>query len=359
MDQQTPASTLEEQAALFTGRVLGDTAAAATVVMAALGDRLGLFKTLASDGPATSMALAARTGLDERYVREWLHGMYAAGYVAYEPAAMTFAIPDAHVATLVTEPGPAFFGGVHQELLGAVQRYDEILASFRSGGGVHQGDLHPDVGLGTARFTAAWHEHLIVPEWLPLVPETRALLDDGADVADVGCGAGLACLNLARHFPASRFVGYDVSPASVDAARLNAKEAGVEDRVSFEVLDASQGLPRMFDVITTFDVVHDAVAPRALLRSIRDALREGGRYLCLDINCSAETTENVGPIPTLLYGFSLLYCMTTSLAEGGEGLGTLGLPEPVLRELAAEAGFSGVRRVEMDNPFNSLYELSR
>jgi SAM-dependent methyltransferase len=145
----------------------------------------------------------------------------------------------------------------------------------------------------------------------------------------------------------------------VDAARLNAKEARVEDRVSFEVLDASEGLPQMFDVITTFDVVHDAVAPRALLGSIREALREGGRYLCLDINCSAETTENVGPISTLLYGFSLLYCMTTSLAEGGAGLGTLGLPEPVLRELAAEAGFSAVRRVEMDNPFNSLYEVTR
>jgi len=115
----------------------------------------------------------------------------------------------------------------------------------------------------------------------------------------------------------------------------------------------------MFDVITTFDVVHDAVAPRALLRSIRDGLREGGRYLCLDINCSADPTENVGPIASLLYGFSLLYCMTTSLAEGGEGLGTLGLPEPKLRELAAEAAFSSVRRVEMDNPFNSLYELTR
>jgi len=359
MDKNTPDPTLEEQAAAFTGRVLGDTAAAATVVMAALGDRLGLFKRLASDGPATSVALAGRASLDERYVREWLRGMYAAGYLTYEPGAMTFAIPEAHVPTLATEPGPAFFGGVHQELLGAVQRYDDILASFRSGGGVHQGHLHPDVGLGTARFTAAWHEHLLVPEWLPLVPITRALLEDGADVADVGCGAGLACINLARHFPASRFVGYDVSPASVDAARLNAKEAGVEDRVTFEVLDASQGLPRMFDVITTFDVVHDAVAPRALLSSIREALREGGRYVCLDINCSAETTENVGPIPTLLYGFSLLYCMTTSLAEGGAGLGTLGLPEPVLRELAAEAGFSGVRRVEMDNPFNSLYEVTR
>ena len=112
-------------------------------------------------------------------------------------------------------------------------------------------------------------------------------------------------------------------------------------------------------MITTFDVVHDAVDPLGLLRSIRDALRPGGSYLCLEINCPDQAAANVGPIASLLYGFSILYCMTTSLAEGGEGLGTLGLPEPALRDLAAKAGFAQVRRVEMDNPFNSLYELAR
>lgn len=358
MDQQT--ITIDEQAAgEFTGRVLGDTAAAATVVMAALGDRLGLFKSLAADGAATSAQLAGRAGVDERYTREWLNGMFAAGYLTYQPSDESFAIPPEHVPTLAAEPGPTFFGGVHQELLGAVQRYDDVVAAFRAGGGVHADHLHPDVAIGTGRFTAGWHEHLLVQEWLPLLPETRRLLDAGADVADVGCGVGLASVTLARHFPSSRFVGYDVSPSAIEAARRNAKDAGVDDRVTFEVCDAAQGLPRMFDVVTTFDVVHDAVAPRALLRSIRESLREGGRYVCLEINCSADTTENVGPIASLLYGFSLLYCMTTSLAEGGEGLGTLGLPEPRLRELAAEAGFSSVRRAEMDNPFNSLYEVAR
>jgi SAM-dependent methyltransferase len=124
-------------------------------------------------------------------------------------------------------------------------------------------------------------------------------------------------------------------------------------------LDAAAGLPDAFDVITTFDVVHDAVDPLGLLRSIRDALRPGGSYLCLEINCSDQEAANVGPIATLLYGISVLYCLTTSLADGGEGLGTLGLPAPVLRDLAAKAGFAQVRAVEMDNPFNSLYELTR
>jgi len=348
----------EQLAAEFTGRVLTDTAAAATTVLAAFGDRLGLFKDLAAHGPATSTQLAARTGLNERYVREWLGGMYAAGYLTYAESDQRYTLPAEHVPTLATEPGPAFFGGVHQELLGAVQRYDTVLGSFRTGGGVHAGHLHPDVAAGTGRFTAQWHRNLLVQDWLPRVPETQAKLRDGAHVADVGCGAGLAVITLASAFPAATYVGYDVSPAAVETARNNAKEAGVEERVRFEERDAAAGLPEHFDVITTFDVVHDAVDPLGMLRSIREGLRPNGRYLCLDINCSADPTENVGPIASLLYGFSLLYCMTTSLAEDGEGLGTLGLPEPKLRELAIRAGFSAVERVAMDNPFNSLYELS-
>ena len=170
---------------------------------------------------------------------------------------------------------------------------------------------------------------------------------------------GQALIELARAFPAITGVGYDLSAAAVAAAREAAVAASVADRVSYQVLDAGGGLPESYDVITTFDVVHDAVDPIGLLRSIRDGLRPDGRYLCLEINCSDRTTDNVGPIATLLYGFSMLYCMSTSLAEGGEGLGTLGLPEPVLARLAAKAGFGAVRRVEMDNPFNSLYELAR
>lgn len=349
----------ENKTAEFTGRVLGDTAAAATVVLAALGDRLGLFKDLAANGPATSGALAARAEVDERYVREWLAGMYAAGYLAYDPADSRYALPDEHVPTLATEPGPAFFGGVHQELVGAIQRYDTVLSAFRTSGGVRAHDLHPDVRYGTSRFTAQWHRNMLVQQWLPLVPEIKERLETGARVADVGCGWGEAVIALAHAFPRSTFTGYDNDTDSIDRARAAARSAGVDGRVRFEVRDAAAGLPERYDVITTFDVVHDAVDPLALLQSIRDALVPGGRYLCLDVNCSADPTANTGPIAALLYGFSMLYCMTTSLAEGGAGLGTLGLPLPVLRTLAEKAQFSDVRQVAMDNPFNNLYELTR
>ena len=349
----------ENRAAEFTGRVLADTAAAATVVLAALGDRAGLFKNLAEHGPGTSGELASRTGLSERYVREWLAGMFAAGYLTYDDALGSYALPAEHVPALAAEPGPAFFGGVHQELIGAIQRYDDVADAFHRGGGVRPADLHPDVWAGTSRFTAQWHQNMLVQQWLPLVPDTTAKLRAGARVADVGCGTGQALIALARAFPAITATGYDVHQPAVERARRAAAEAGLADRISFEVLDVAAGLPESFDVITTFDVVHDAVDPLGLLRSIRDALRPGGTYLCLEINCSDQAADNTGPIAALLYGFSILYCMTTSLAEGGEGLGTLGLPEPVLRQLAGKAGFAQVRYVEMDNPFNRLYELSR
>ena len=166
----------ENRAAEFTGRVLADSAAAATIVLAALGDRTGLFKDLAGHGPATSGKLASRTGLAERYVREWLGGMFAAGYLSYDEAQQRYALPAEHAPTLATEPGPAFFGGVHQELIGAIQRYDQVAGAFRRGGGVRPADLHPDVWAGTSRFTAQWHQNMLVQQWLPLVPETTAKL---------------------------------------------------------------------------------------------------------------------------------------------------------------------------------------
>jgi 2-polyprenyl-3-methyl-5-hydroxy-6-metoxy-1,4-benzoquinol methylase len=353
-----PETTTAADAA-FTGRVLGDTAAVATVVLAALGDRLGLFASLAAEGPATSDELAARTGTDERYVREWAAGLVAAAYLERDPVTGRIVLPAAHIPTLAQEAGPTFFGGVHQELVGGIQRYHGVADAFRSGGGVALEDLHEDVWLGTERFTAGWHRNLLAQQWLPLMPDVEAKLRAGGRVADVGCGAGRGAVALAQAFPGCTVVGYDAHAPVVERARALAAEAGVADRVAFAVHDAADGLPERFDVITTFDVLHDAVDPQRLLTAIHDALIPGGAHVCLEINCADRAEDNVGPIATLLYGFSLLYCMTTSLAHGGAGLGTLGLPAARLRELAARAGFARVRRVEMDNPFNSLYELWR
>ena len=341
----------------FVHKVLGDTSATLTTILAVLGDRLGLFKDLAAHGPATSDELASRMGMNERYAREWLGGMASAGYLEYEPATRRFTLPPEHAPALAQEGGPVFFGGIYQELPAVTGVLDQLTIAFRAGGGVPQSAYNDQMWDGLERFSSIWFENLLTPQWLPAMPDVQAKLEHGAQVADVGCGRGRALIKLAQTFPNSRYMGYDVFGPTIERAMANARAAGVADRVRFAQRDVSKGLPEQYDVITTFDVVHDAVDPVGLLRTIRQGLRVDGVYVCLDINCSEKLEENSGPLGALFYGFSVLYCMTTSLAGGGMGLGTLGFHEPKVRELCAEAGFSHVRRVPLDNPFNNLYEI--
>ena len=343
----------------FVGQVLTNTSAAMVTTLAALGDRLGLFKTLAASGPATSAELADRAGIVERYAREWLGGMTSAGYVTYDAATGRFALPPEHVAALADEGGPMFFGGVYEMLLSASSVVDRVAEAFRAGGGVPQSAYDDRFWDGMERFSGGWYDNLLVQRWLPAMPDVQRRLRDGADVADVGCGRGRALIRLAQAYPASRYVGYDAFAPSVERATAHAREAGVADRVRYEVRDAASDLPGRFDVITTFDVIHDAVDPVAVLRSIFRALKPDGIYVCLDANCSDKLEENTGPIGSIFHGISILYCMTTSLAGGGAGLGTLGLHEHKLRDLATVIGFRDVRRMPIEDPFNNVYELRR
>lgn len=347
----------EERAEAFVGTVLTNYGAAFAGILVGIGDRLGLFKDLAARGPATSVELARRTGTDERYIREWLSQMLAVGYLEYDPAAGRYTLPAEHVPVLAQEGGPVFFGGMHQMLLGLGDSLPLLLDAFRHGGGVPQSAYGPDWWEGMSRFTSGWFENLLLPVWLPEMPEVRAKLEAGCTVADVGCGRGLGIVRMAQAFPRSTFVGFDRFAPWLELARELAVEEGVADRVRFEERDCAQGLPDRYDLITTFDVVHDAVDPKGLLRTIRTALADDGIYVCLDINASPRVEENAGPLGTTFYGFSVLYCMTTSLAGGGEGLGTCGFHEERVEEYCTEAGFSKVRRLPLENPFNNVYEI--
>ncbi|HEY7124436.1 MAG TPA: class I SAM-dependent methyltransferase [Ktedonobacterales bacterium] len=341
----------------FVGKVLSDTAGLAVTVMSSIGDRLGLFKELAR-APATSAELAQRAYVNERYSREWLAAMASAGYLEYDPTSQRFTFPPEHVSVLAQEGGPVFLAGVQEEMVGLVGPIKHLMHAFRSGGGVPYSAYDYSTWEGIERFTNGWFENLLIPVWLPAMPAVQAKLERGALVADVGCGHGRALIKLAQAFPQSRYVGYEVFAPFVARATANAQEAGVADRVTFHHLDVSQGFPEQYDVITTFDVVHDAVNPRGLLKAICAGLRPDGRYVCLEINSSDKLEENAGTIGAFFYSCSVLYCMTTSLAGHGEGLGTAGLPEPKMRELCEEAGFSTVRRVPLENPFNILYEIA-
>ena len=340
----------------FLGKVLSDTSGMTTTIMASIGDRLGLFKQLAQ-APATSAQLAARAEINERYAREWLGAMASAGYVEYDPESHRFTLPAEHIPVLAQEQGPLFLGGMHQMLTGMIEPLNQLILAFQHGGGVPQSAYGHNMWDGLERLTAGGFENLLIPVWLPAMPEVQDKLERGAVLADVGCGRGKALIKLAQAFPRSRYVGYDSFEPTVEEATTNARAAGVADRVRFEQFDVAAGLPEHYDVITTFDVVHDAVDPHGLLRAIRQALHQDGRYVCLEINCAEHLEGNAGPLGSLFYGFSVLYCMTTSLSGHGEGLGTAGLPEGRMQELALEAGFSNMLRVPLENPFNTLYEI--
>lgn len=342
----------------FAGRVLGDLAGTMATVLSILGDQLGLFTALADEGPASSAELAERAGVSERYAREWLHGLYAAGYLEYDRHNGSFALPAEHAEVLATEGGPFFVAGGYQALSGELRVLDRLTEAFRSGGGVPQAAYPDETFEGMRRFSRPWYEHQLIQQWIPAVDGAHQKLQAGARYADVGCSAGYALIKLAQTYPRSSFVGYDAFQTAIDQAQCAAEHAQVSDRVRFELLDAADGIPERYDLISTFDVVHDAIDPVGLLRAIRRALEPDGSYLMLEMRCADDPSENVGPFSTLLYGISVLYCMSTSLAHGGAGLGTCGCPPSKVQELCAQAGFSSVRQLPIDNPVNVLYEIT-
>ncbi len=347
----------------FVGKVLGDTSGMTVMLMAHLGDRLGLFKALADNGPVTSGELATRAGINERYAREWLSAMTCAAYLDYDPEGARFMLPPEHALVLAQDDGPVFFGGTHQMLVGMLGVLDRLEQAFCEGGGVPQSSYSDHMWCGLERVTGTYYENLLLQKWVPAMPDVQAKLENGAavadmtGVADVGSGNGRALIKLAQAFPSSNYVGYDVFEPAIAMATANAEVAGVTDLVSFRHLDVVDGMPQQYDVITTFDVIHDMANPRGALRAIREGLKPDGTYVMMEINSSDKLEENVGPLGAMFYSISVLYCMTTSLANNGEGLGMCGLPESKVREFCAEAGFSSVRRLPLENPFNVLYEI--
>jgi len=349
--------TLDEaRVGAFMEKALGDAAGLFAGVLTMVGDRLGLFRALADGGPASPAELAARAGVNERYALEWLRGLRAAGYLELE-ADGRYSLPAEHAQVLAVEDGPFFLGGAYEVTFGYLQPIERLIEAFRDGGGVPQSAYPHETWHGMCRFTRPFYDHLLVQQWVPAIQGLQERLERGVRWADVGCGAGLALIRLAQAFPSSTFVGYDAFDGQLALARQEAAAAGVEDRVRFEVLDAAAGLPERYDVVSTFDVVHDAVDPEALVRAVRDALAPDGIYVLLEMNSADDPEENVGPVAALMYGVSIVYCMTTSLAHGGHGLGTLGLPEARVRELCSDSGFGAVERIPLVDPFNALYAI--
>ncbi len=341
----------------FVGKVLGDAAGLFAMVCCSVGDKLGLFKDLEAHGPQTSRELAECLGLSGRYVREWGACLAAAGYLAYDPQSQRYALPAENAPVLAQEGGASFFGGIFQQAGALLGLYEPLIRAFKDGKGISPSLYGEDVWKGELRGNDMWHENLLVQVWIPLIPDVKARLEAGARVADIGCGSGKAIVRLAQAFPKSTFVGYDIDPPSVERAQALARADGVADRVRFEVLDLTKGMPGGFDIITAFDVVHDTADPKGVFGRVRGALKPGGTFVLLEINGATRQEDNAAPLGPIFYGISLLFCMSIAIARGGEGLGTVGLHEGRVREFASHTGFASVRRVDLNNPMNVLYEI--
>lgn len=342
----------------FAGLMMNDLGAAMQGALTYIGDRLGIFKTLAGAGAVTSVELAERTGLNERYLREWLGAMTAAKYISYDPSTSRYSMSSENAMILANEESPFYMGGFMQMVVPEVGMAPKLLESFRTGKGLAQSEYPPEVFEAIERGSAPMYRHQLIRKWMPAMPQVVERLNAGGTALDVGCGSGRAVIALATAYPKARIFGYDAHPGSVERARANAKAAGVADRVTFDVVDCTRLPAEQFDFIATFDVVHDSVDPGGLLKSIRNALKSDGSYLMVEVNVSNRPEDNINPMGRMMYSASTLYCMTVSLAHGGAGIGAL-MGEPKARELAATAGFSSFQRLPVKDAFSVLYEIRR
>lgn len=341
----------------FVGQMMGYLTGASLTGMIYIGDRLGLFKTMAGAGGLSAAEVAAKGSLRERYVREWLAAMAAAGIVEYDAATERFTFPEEHAAVLADDNSPSFLAGFFQNVPAMVNVAPRVAEAFVKGGGVPFSEYGPDLVAGIDRSNRSQYQFHLVKRWLPAMPQVMERLQAGGSAADVGCGSGYPSILMAQAFPQSRFYGFDVSEESLERARADAQRRGVADRVEFQHASAT-ALPNnpKFDVITSFDAIHDMVDPRGVLRSIRQALADDGTYFMVEPRAGDTLAENMGPMGALLYSMSTLHCMTVSLAHGGEGIGTAIGPTKV-RELAEAGGFTRVRRLPIEHLAQAFYEI--
>jgi 2-polyprenyl-3-methyl-5-hydroxy-6-metoxy-1,4-benzoquinol methylase len=340
----------------FSEQLAGDIAVVMHGAMSWIGDRLGIFKAMMEAGPITLEELAERTALNQRYLKEWLGSMVAANYLEYRPDSKTYFLPPEHAVSLADEDSLFFFGGFIGGIIPNLSVAPKVADAFRTGNGVSISEYPQEVFASLERSSGPLYRHRLVQQWVPAMPAVKAKLESGGAALDVGCGSGRAAITLAKSFPKSHFYGYDAHPGSIERARKNAKAEGVADRVTFEVVDCTNLPKNKFDFVTSFEVIHDAVDPLGLLRAIRGALVPEGTYLMDELNVTANLEDNINPFGRMLYSVSTLYCMTTSLAHGGAGIGAL-MGEPKARELAKQAGFAQFNRLPIKDNFFAFYEL--
>ena len=355
MAVQTPAINMDKLNA-FMGQVVGELGATVNAGLIVLGDRLGLYKAMAESGPITSAELAEKTGTAERYVREWLNAQAAGGFVEYTPETQRYLLPPEQAMALANEESPAFVCGAFELATASLKSESQIESAFRSGAGFgwHQHDL--GVSTGCERFFRPGYNANLVSSWLPALEGVEAKLGVGAKVADVGCGLGASTRLMAQAYPRSRFTGFDYHPESIELARQKAKDAGLQDRATFQVAKAAAFPGSGYDLIAMFDCLHDMGDPVGAARHVRQALAADGTWLIVEPIAGDRVEQNLNPVGRAYYAFSTFLCTPNSLSQDvGLALGAQA-GEARIRDVATAGGFTRFRRVA-ETPFNVVYEV--
>jgi 2-polyprenyl-3-methyl-5-hydroxy-6-metoxy-1,4-benzoquinol methylase len=355
-------ATIEEPAAVdidklmgFVFRAVDEIGATLNTALVVMGDRLGLYRALAGAGPLTSVELAQRTGTAERYVREWLNQQAAGGYVEYDPDSGRYTLPAEQAVALTDESSPAYLPGFFQIALGSVVDSPRITEAARTGAGIGWHDHVHDVHEGCERFFRPGYNTNLVSSWLPALEGVVDKLERGATVADVGCGHGASTILMAQAFPASTFVGSDYHEGSIRTARQRAEEAGVTDRVRFDIAPAASYSGRGYDLVTMFDCLHDMGDPIGAARHVRDSLAPDGTWMIVEPAAGDRVEDNLNAVGRAYYGFSTLLCTPASLSQDvGLALGAQA-GESRIREVVTTAGLNRFRRVS-ETPFNLVFE---
>ncbi|HEX3337535.1 MAG TPA: methyltransferase domain-containing protein [Jatrophihabitans sp.] len=338
----------------FIGRFVGDLGATIAAGNVVIGHRLGLYRAMV-DTPGTSDDLARRTDCDPRYVAEWLRGQAAGGYVAYDAATDTYSLSEEQAFVLADPDGAVYAPGAFVLALGSLRAEDRVAEAFRSGAGIGWHEHDDGVFVGCEQFFRPGYNANLVPSWIPALDGVEAKLKAGAKVADVGCGLGASTILLAEHYPNSQLMGCDYHDGSIELARKRAADAGVADRISFEVASAQTFAGTGYDLVSTFDCLHDMGDPLGAATHIRQALAPDGTWLIVEPFAGDEVTDNLNPVGRVYYNFSTFLCVPNALSQpGGYSLGAQA-GEQAIGELVARAGFSRFRRAS-ETPFNLVYE---
>ncbi len=338
----------------FIGKMIGELGAAASGALVVLGDRLGIYRALAGIGPATSAALAAHTGLDERHLREWLAAQAASEYVCYDAESGTFWLSPEQRAVFADPGSPVAMAGGFYSISSLYHDEPLVAESFRTGAGVGWGEHHPCLFCGTERFFRPGYAANLVPNWLPALDGVVGKLTRGARVADVGCGHGASTLIMARAFPNAEFIGYDIHDRSIAAAQAHALEQGIAN-ARFEVATAQNFPGENYDLVTIFDALHDMGDPVGAAKNVLRSLHPDGTWMIVEPIAGDSLAENLNPVGRVYYAFSTMVCTPASKSQAvGLALGAQA-GEKRLREVVLAGGFTRFRRAA-ETPLSMILE---